>query len=490
MSLTDLARPGAAPRATLDRALTNPTSLALARERIGLITEAARRAASYVAGARRRPIAPAPEAVAALDAFRRPLQDGPRDARDVLVELDTLGSPATVAQAQGRFFGFVNGGVDNAAGAAALLAGQWDQNPALPVMSPVASTLDEVAAGWVLDLLRLPPTATATFTPGATLANLTGILAGRDALLARAGWSVHADGLFGAPALRVITGEEVHVSALKALRLAGLGVDRIERVPTDATGAIDAARFPTDTDHLTLVVLQAGNVNTGASDPFEAIIPGVRERGGWVHIDGAFGLWAAASPLLRHQVAGAALADSWGTDAHKWLNVPYDSGIAIVRERADLERATAMSAAYVASGDARPLMSLGLQMSQRARGIETWAMLASNGRSGVADLIDRTCAHARLFASLASDAGVEVLAPVALNQVMVAFGSAPGGRGDDAVTAAVIEAAQREGTMWAGGTVWKGRPAMRISVSDQATTEDDVRASVAALLECWEAVRA
>ncbi|WP_296667606.1 pyridoxal-dependent decarboxylase [Demequina sp.] len=473
----------------LTPALTSPRSLALTRERIALVTEAARRAGVYLAGAAHRPVAPTPAAVAALDVFRRPLQDGRIDAREVLAELDAFGSPATVAQSMGRYFGFVNGGVDNAAAAAAVLAGQWDQNAALPVMSPTAAALDEVAAGWVVDLLGLPATATATFTAGATLANLTGIIAGRDALLARAGWDVHQRGLFGAPPLRIVTGEECHASALKALRLAGLGVDRVERVATDAYGAIDPAAFPADTDALTLVVLQAGNVNTGASDPFEAIIPGVRERGGWVHIDGAFGMWAQASPALRHQVAGVQLADSWGTDAHKWLNVPYDSGIAIVRERADLERAMSMQAAYLAAADERPAIHLGLQMSQRARGVETWAMLASNGRSGVADLVERTCAHARAFADALSAAGADVLAPVALNQVLVAFGEAPGGRGDDAVTAAVIDASQAEGTMWAGGTVWKGRRAMRISVSDQATTADDVRVSVEALLACWERAR-
>ncbi|WP_082096894.1 pyridoxal phosphate-dependent decarboxylase family protein [Demequina gelatinilytica] len=466
----------------LTPALTSPTSLALARERIGLISEAARRAGSYVANAPHRPVSPGPDAIAALDVFRRPLQDGRIDAREVLAELDTFGSPATVTQAQGRFFGFVNGGVDNAAGAAALLAGQWDQNPSLPVGSPVASVLDEVAAGWVMDLLGLPHDATATFTPGATLANLTGILAARDTLLARAGWDVHEHGLFGAPAIRVVVGEEAHVSMLKAVRLAGLGVGRIETVPTDERGAVRADAFPTDTDALTLVLLQAGNVNTGASDPFAAIIPGVRERGGWVHVDGAFGLWAAASPALRHQVAGVELADSWGTDAHKWLNVPYDSGLAIVRDREALERATAMNAAYVASSDARPLMQLGLQMSQRARGIETWAMLAANGRDGVAALIERTCAHARLFAELLTAGGATVLAPVALNQVLVSFG-------DAATTDAVIAAVQRDGTMWAGASTWKGTRAMRLSVSDQATTSDDVRVSAAAILACWAAVR-
>ncbi|MDN4490126.1 pyridoxal-dependent decarboxylase [Demequina sp. SYSU T00068] len=463
-----------------------PASLAT---RASLVADAARRAGVYLTGLEHRPVAPPADAVAALAAFRRPLQTAPRDARDVLAELDALGSPATMAQARGRYFGFVNGGVDAAAGAASVLAGQWDQNAALPVMSPVAAVLDEVAAAWVVDLLGLPAGATATFTPGATLANLTGILAGRDALLARAGWDASAQGLFGAPPIRVITGEECHVSALKALRLAGLGVDRVERVPTDATGAVIADAFPGDTDHLTLVVLQAGNVNTGASDPFARIIPRVRERGGWVHVDGAFGMWAAVAPGLRDAVAGMELADSWGTDAHKWLNVPYDSGIAIVRERADLERAMSMRAAYLPETGDREAMHLGMQMSQRARGIETWAMLAANGRDGVADLIGRTCAHARDLAALLEAGGAEILAPVALNQVLVAFGAATGGTGDDAVTDAVIGLVQQEGALWAGGTVWKGRHAMRLSVSDQATTRDDVHVSASAILDAWTRVR-
>ncbi len=310
----------------LTQALTHPVALARLRERIAVTTEAARRAGGYLAAAPHRSIAPTADAVAALDAFRRPLQDAPRPAHDVLRELDEIGSPATTVQAMGRYFGYVNGGVEPAAAAASILAGAWDQNAALPIQSPVAAALDEVAAAWIVELLGLPTDAVATFTTGATMANFTGIVAARDALLARAGWDVDELGLIGAPAIRVIVGDEVHISALKSLRLAGLAPGLVERVPVDERGAIDADAFPTDTDALTLVLLQAGHVTTGASDPFARIIPGVRERGGWVHVDGAFGLWAAASPTLRDQVAGVELADSWATDAHKWLNAPYDSG--------------------------------------------------------------------------------------------------------------------------------------------------------------------
>jgi glutamate/tyrosine decarboxylase-like PLP-dependent enzyme len=462
----------------LDRVHTNPASNARIRERIAITTEAARRAGSYIANAPHRPIAPTSDAVEALDVFRRPLQDGQIPAREVLAELDAFGSPATVVQNHGRFFGFVNGGVEPAAAGAAILATAWDQNPGLAITSPSAAVLDEVAAGWVLDLLGMPDGAVATFTTGATLANFTGIVAARDALLARAGWDVHEKGIFGAPTIRVIVGDEVHASALKSLRMAGFGPGQVERVPTDGTGAVIASEFPTDTDALTLVLLQAGNVNTGASDPFADIIPGIRERGGWVHVDGAFGLWAAASPARRHLAEGVQLADSWATDAHKWLNAPYDSGIVIVRRDEDLRRAMRIEAPYLKTDEARPLIHLTPHMSQKARGVETWALLAALGRDGVAELVDRTSDHASAFAALLVAGGAELLAPVVLNQALIAFG-------DDATTQAVIEGVQEEGTMWAGGTVWHGRKAMRISVSDAATTADDVAASASAVLRVW-----
>lgn len=467
----------------LDRVYTNPTSNARIRERIAITTEAARRAGSYIANAPHRPVAPSPDAVAGLDVFRRPLQDAPIPAREVLAELDAFGSPATVVQNHGRFFGFVNGGVEPAAAGAAILATAWDQNPGLAVTSPTAALLDEVAAGWVLDLLGMPHGAVATFTTGATLANFTGIVSARDALLARVGWDVNEKGLFGAPRIRVIVGDEVHASALKSLRMAGFGPGQVERVPTDGNGAVRADAFPTDTDALTLVLLQAGNVNTGASDPFAAIIPGIRERGGWVHVDGAFGLWAAASPARRSLVEGVQLADSWATDAHKWLNAPYDSGIVIVRRDEDLRRAMKIEAPYLKTDEERPLIHLTPHMSQKARGVETWALLAALGKRGVAELVDRTSDHAAAFAALLVAGGAELLAPVVLNQALIAFG-------DDATTDAVIAGAQAEGTMWAGGTVWHGRKAMRISVSDAATTADDVAASASAVLRVWASLTA
>ncbi len=398
----------------------------------------------------------------------------------MIEKLDRLGSPTTVVTNAGRYFGFVNGGTDPAANAAAVLAGAWDQNAALPVMSPIAARLDEVAAGWVCSLLGLPASATATFCGGATVANLTGVVAGRDALLERLGWDVGERGLAGAPPIRVVTGEEAHVSVLKALRVAGIGRDAVTFAATDACGRVVPDSFP-EVDERTLVVLQAGNVNTGHSDPLDVLSARAHERGAWVHVDGAFGLWAAAAPGRCDQVSGVERADSWATDAHKWLNAPYDSGIAICARPEDLRRAFASEASYLAAGDARAPMQMSLQMSQRARGVELWAILASRGRIGVEDLVERCCSLAARFAALLDEGGAEILAPVVLNQALARFG-------DDATTDAVIDAVQRDGTCWVGGTTWHGMRAMRLSVCDQATTESDVEVAAAAILRCHREV--
>ena len=300
--------------------------------------------------------------------------------------------------------------------------------------------------------------------------------------LIRQGWDVSERGLAGAPPLRVVTGAEAHVSLLKALRIAGLGSSAIERVATDDCGRVVPDAMP-ETDDLTLVLLQAGNVDTGHSDPFAALIPQIHEAGGWVHVDGAFGLWAAASPSRSHLVAGVADADSWATDAHKFLNAPYDSGVAICARPEDLRRAMTIDAAYLETTAERAPMHLGLQMSQRARAVESWAIIAARGRTGIAELVETACVRAAHFAHLLGSAGADILAPVVLNQVLVAFG-------DDVTTDAVITAVQEDGTCWAGGTTWQGRRAMRISVSDRATSADDVAASAAAIVRCWDSVTA
>ncbi len=453
----------------------------LNRSRAQIIADAAARATTYIQGGNDRSIGAPANAQAALDQFPTTLPESPSDPAGVLALLDQYGSPATTVQGQGRFFGFVNGGLDPAGQAAAILTGAWDQNAALPVMSPAAAHLDAQAARWVIELLGLPNDAVATFCGGATVANFTCIVAARDTLLARQGWSVAKQGLQGSPTIRIVTGAETHISVLKSLRLAGFGTDAVTFVPTDDCGRVIADEFP-DVDALTIVMLQAGNVNTGYSDPFDVIIPRVHEKGGWVHVDGAFGLWAAVSPSRRHSVVGVELADSWATDAHKWLNAPYDSGVAICARRDDLYRAMMIEAPYLATDAERPLMHLSIQMSQGARGVQTWAVLSSQGRRGIVDLIDRTSDHAATFATRLANAGAQVLTPPVINQALVRFD-------DDDTTNKVIVATQVDGTCWVGGTIWHGMRAMRISVSDMATTAADIEASAHAIIKCWKAVR-
>lgn len=450
-------------------------------DRAELVLDAARRAARYIATVRDREVYPTDQAIRDLDGFPRELADDPVPADQVLAMLDDLGSPATMAKTGGRYFGYVDGGADPAATAAAVLQAAWDQNLGLPVMSPVAAVLDELAARWSCELLGLPDTAIAAFCSGASIANLTCVLAARDALLHRAGWNLDERGLTGAPPLRVVASAEIHSSVAKALRAAGFGTAQVTSAPTDDRGRVVAAGFPTVDEH-TLVLLQAGNVNTGHSDPFAELIPRVQDQGGWVHVDGAFGLWANASAAQRHLVSGVELADSWATDAHKLLNAPYDSGIAICRDQADLRRAMAFDAAYFTTDADRPNAHLGLQMSQRARGVEMWALLASRGRRGVAELVDQLCAHASRMAGLLDAGGAQVLVPTALNQVLVGFD-------DDATTDAVITAVQEDRTCWAGGTTWHGMRAMRISVCDHATTGDDIDTAARAILDRWSDIQ-
>jgi glutamate/tyrosine decarboxylase-like PLP-dependent enzyme len=452
----------------------------LNRTRLTAIADAAGRAANYITGGADRRIAPHPDAVRQLATLDRAVPDFGRSAAEVLETLDRVGSPATTMQIQGRFFGFVNGGVDPAAQAASMLTSAWDQNAALPVMSPAAAQFDEVAALWVTQLLGLPSSSVATFCGGCTVANFTAIVAARDVLLERKGWSVAERGLVGAPAIKVVTSDETHISVLKSLRLAGLGRDNIRFVPCDEFGRMRAEQLG-DVDDMTLAVLQAGNVNTGYSDPFADVIPVIEAAGGWTHVDGAFGLWAAVSPTRRESVRGVELADSWATDAHKWLNAPYDSGIVICKRIDDLRRAMMIEASYLATTDPRPLMHLSIQMSQGARGTLTWAALSSLGRQGVVELIDRTSDLAARFAQQLGEAGANVLVPPIINQAIVQFT-------DDATTDAVISAVQQEGTCWLGGSTWHGKRVMRISVSDMATTEADIDASAAAVIRCWKAL--
>lgn len=426
-------------------------------------------------------ITPSASAVDALAQLTGSFPEQPQEATETIDLLASIGSPATIRSNGPRYFGFVTGGAQPVAMAAAALASAWDQNGALPVMSPTASALDETAARWMIDALALPASATGVFCGGASEANLIGLIAARDAVLHSVGWDVPGQGLAGAPPITVVTGAEVHVSATKAVALAGLGRDRLALVPTDRQGRLDPSGLATALNGVEgpkVLILQAGNVNTGHSDPFADVIPIANEAGAWVHVDGAFGLWAASSPTRRELVAGVEGADSWAVDAHKWLNVNYDAALAVVSDSSALARSMRADAAYLPDTGGRAPMHLGLQMSQRARGIETWAALRTLGRSGVADLIDRCCELASHFAELLVIAGAEVLHDVVLNQVLVSFGS-------DSMTNRVIDAVQAEGTCWAGGTTWQGRAAMRLSVSGWETTTDDIDRSAAAIVECW-----
>jgi len=439
-----------------------------------LLADAAERAASYVAAVNERPIAPNQDALHGLKSLGGPLPMEPCDPSEVLAALDTYGSPATVASTAGRYFGFVTGGTLPAALAANWLAGAWDQNAGLVVQSPVSAAIEEIVMGWLRELLRLPGNCAVGFVSGDTMANLCGIAAARHALLERAGWDVERQGLFGAPEIDVVVGAEVHASVLKALQVLGLGQARVHTVPADGQGRMRADALP-KLGPLSLVCLQAGNVNTGAFDPASAIIPRAHEAGAWVHVDGAFGLWAAVTPGRAYLMDGYAEADSWATDCHKWLNVPYDSGLAFVRNPEALRATMSVVGAYLAVGDRREPFHYVPEMSRRARGVEIWAALKSLGARGLAAMVERHCTLAQRFAEGLRAAGHAVLNDVVLNQVMVAFGDAD-------KTRRVIAEVQRDGTCWCGGTTWQGNAAMRISVSCWATTETDVDRSVAAMV--------
>lgn len=439
-----------------------------------LLVETADRAARYIAEIADRRVAPSPADVARLETLGGPLPQLPSDPSEVLALLDDIGSPATVATAGGRYFGFVIGGSLPAALVANWLAGAWDQNASMQVMSPVAAKLEEIVLQWMVDLLGLPSGSGAGFVTGTTMANFSALAAARTALLKRAGWDVEEDGLFGAPPIHVVVGDEVHISVLKALSMLGLGRSRLTRVPADDQGRMRLDALP-PLDDQTLVCLQAGNVNTGAFDPAGEICARAHETGSWVHVDGAFGLWAAVSPLYAPLLAGAGSADSWAIDCHKWLNVPYDSGVAVVRTPEHLHTAMTLSAAYLTAGDGREPWHYAPEGSRRARAVELWAAMRSLGCSGLQEMIERNCRQAKVFAERLHKAGFAILNDVVLNQVLVSFGSAE-------ETRRVITDIQNDGTCWCGGTQWHGRTAMRISVSSWATTDEDIERSVTAMI--------
>jgi len=439
-----------------------------------LLTTTTERSVRYLHSLATRRVSPTREAIDGLRRFDVPLQQESIDPAKVIDELDEVGSPATMAMAGPRFFGFVIGGSLPVAVAANWLGTAWDQNTGLFNSTPATSALEQVALKWLLDVLRLPRECAGAFVTGTTVAHVTALAAARHAVLRKADWDVEANGLFGAPPITVIASAEAHPTLFKALGVVGLGRTRVVKVPTDAQGRMRADKVPSISGP-TILCLQAGNVNTGSFDPIGEIAPRARAAGAWVHIDGAFGLWARVAPSRAHLADGIEHADSWATDGHKWLNVPYDSGIAFVRDGDALRKSMAISAEYLPTETAhRNPSDYTPELSRRGRGTDIWAAMRSLGRSGIEELIERNCAQARRFAERLSAAGFTIHNEVVLNQVLVSFG-------DPERTRRVIAAIQDDGTMWAGETVWQSKTAMRISVSCWATTDADVERSIEAI---------
>ena len=466
-----------------------------------LLSRTADIAAAYVESLERRPVGGPVDLQALRRGLGGPLPEQGSDPQDVVEWLAAGADPGLVATAGPRYFGFVIGGSVPAALASDWLTSAWDQNAGLYVISPAAAVAEEVAAAWLVDLLELPEGTSVGFVTGATMANFTALAAARHAVLAKVGWDVERFGLQGAPPVTVVTHEGSHVTVYASLQMLGMGRegDRVRKIAADDQGRMqpEALRAELATiDGPVIVCAQAGNVNTGAFDPFEQLIPIAHERGAWVHIDGAFGIWAASVPSLRHQMRGHDLADSWSTDAHKWLNVPYDSGLVFVRDRTAHHASMTLGAAYYVetAGAERDNYNWVPESSRRARGFAVLAALRYMGRAGIVDLIERDSALARRMADrLRAGRGVRILNDVVLNQVLVRFDAAgpdPDGSLGDARTRAVIDAVQRDGTCWLGGSLWGGRAVMRVSVTGWGTTESDIDVSADAILRCLESVDA
>ena len=440
-----------------------------------ILNSAAKHALRYLDELKERRVYPDEGSLQQLKKFPVRLPEASTEAEEIVGLLNSAGSINTVATNGGRYFGFVFGGALPASLAANWLASAWDQNAVFKIASPVATHIEKIAGAWVLELLGLPSQSAVGFVTGTTMANFSGVIAARYQLSRRMGWDIKSRGMNNAPPIRVIAGEEVHASMQRALILAGFGLDEIIKVPTDDQGRIIAEKIP-ELDASTLVCVQAGNVNTGAIDPIKKICLAAKDKGAWVHVDGAFGLWARVSPNKSPFAEGCELADSWAIDLHKWLNVPYDSGLVVCKEAQVLHNALSVSAAYLPdSVEPEPYFNTP-EMSRKARAIDTWAAIYSLGRRGVVDLIERCCSFAELFASKLEQAGFKILNKVTLNQALVSFGDAD-------LTNRIIKKVQDDGTCWCGGTVWKGTTAMRISVSSWMTTKEDIEKSAAAIIK-------
>jgi glutamate/tyrosine decarboxylase-like PLP-dependent enzyme len=451
-------------------------------------------ALSYLDGVTARHVGGAASVAALRAALGGPLPDGGDDPVRVIERLAADADPGIVASAGPRYFGFVTGGSVPVTVAADWLTSAWDQNGAMYVMSPAVAAIEDIVSGWLLELLDLPSRCSVGFVTGCHMANFTCLAAARHQVLRRAGWNVEAQGLQGAPRITVFVGDEVHISAVGGLRLLGFGTGELVRIPADGQGRMRAealAERMAGTNGPRIVSAQVGNVNTGASDPIGRIVEIAHGHGAWVHVDGAFGLWAAVVPELKSDVAGLNGADSWATDAHKWLNVPYDSGLAIVSDPAPHRAAMGMQASYLQRGtdEERIGMDWVPESSRRSRVLPIYALLRTLGRAGVQDLVRRNCALARRLADrMSREPDVSVLNDVVLNQVLLQFNGA-NGRGPDEITREVIARVQADGTCWAGGAVWQGRQVMRISVSNWSTTEDDIDRSAEAILRCCHEAR-
>lgn len=429
---------------------------------------------SYLDEVNERKVFPIEEALDALSQFDEKLSDNPVGTQEIIDQLDRYGSPATVAQTGGRYFGFVNGGILPAALSARWLSDVWDQNAVLQVISPIASKLEEVCEKWLIDLFHLPGSTAVGFVSGSSIATLCGLMAGRNHLLKQLGYDVNKKGLFHAPEIQVVLSEEAHSTVFKALGMIGLGGERVTKVPSDNEGRLIVSELP-PIDERTLLILQAGNVNTGSFENFSEICTLAHRNGAWVHVDGAFGLWAAASDKLNHLIRGIWLADSWSADGHKTLNTPYDNGLILCKSPSALTEALHMIGSYIIYSEQRDGMLYTPEMSRRARAVELWAALKSLGSRGVAELVEELHDKARYFAYLLSKGGLEIVNEVVFNQVLVHYNH-------DLDTNALIEKVQQSGVCWVGGASWKGKRVMRVSVSSYKTTYEDIERSAEDML--------
>ncbi len=429
----------------------------------------------YVDNVQNRTVFPTEDAINRLQVFQEPLPEEPCDSFEILRLLHEYGSPATVAQTGGRYFGFVNGGVLPAAVAAKWLTDVWDQNSALYAMSPVVSQLEAICEEWLVSLFGLPADTVAGFVSGSSTATICGLAAGRNDILTRHGWDLNLKGLFGAPEVRIVLGEQAHSSVFKALSMLGFGEEQLERVPVDDQGRLRIDLLPV-LNSRTIVIVQAGNVNSGAFDPVDEICDLAIRAGAWVHVDGAFGLWAAASSQKKHFIQGIEKANSWAVDAHKTLNAPYDCGVILCGKPKAFASAMQAGGAYIQYSEKRDGMLYTPEMSRRARAVELWAALKSLGRNGIEELVDRLCDNALQFAEQLNEQKFNILNDVVFNQILVSCDTRE-------QTSATLKNIQDSGECWCGGSIWNGEPVIRISVCSWVTTANDINRSVAAFVQ-------